>query len=42
MQLVILVSNILVLITALLCIDDTDLCVFHEGSDSIEEVVAKV
>ena len=42
MQLVILVSNILVLITVLLCADNVDLCAFDKGGNSIEEVVAKV
>ena len=41
-QLVTLVSDMLVLIAALLCIDNADLHVFDKGGNSEEELVVKV
>ena len=41
-QLVTLVSNILVLISALINIDNTDLCTFDNRGNSIEALIAKV
>ena len=42
MQLVTSVSNTIVSITALICIDNTDLYVFDDRSDSIEVLVQKI
>ena len=42
MQLITLVSNIVVLIIALTCVDNTDLYMFDNGTNSIEALVVKV